>query len=56
MRHFFENVLGDSGAINIRDGFFGGRTGVECMHETAVPGESELDYFDVNSLYSSYKF
>ena len=56
MRHFFENVLADTGAINIRDGFFGGRTGVERMFEKSEPGESQLDYFDVNSLYSSYTF
>jgi hypothetical protein len=53
MRHHFENVLGDSGAINLRDGFFGGRTGVDKMYETSTTGESEISYFDVNSLYPS---
>jgi len=53
MREFFENVLADTGAINIRDAFFGGRTGVERMYAESVPGETEISYFDVNSLYPS---
>lgn len=49
MREFFENTF-DTGPLDPRDGFFGGRTGPVRMYYKPEPDEI-LKYYDIVSLY-----
>lgn len=54
MKKFFEQCH-DTGAINLRDGFFGGRTGVDKMYAEKEEGY-KIKYVDIQSLYPSVNF
>ena len=49
MKKKFENYI-DNGPIDIRSGFYGGRTGPLKLFHAAQPGE-RISYYDVTSLY-----
>ena len=51
MRRSFANYI-DKGPINLRDCFFGGRTGPLCLHYEA-DNQHKISYLDFNSLYPS---
>jgi hypothetical protein len=51
MAKFFEECKAD-GPIKVSDGFFGGRTNVECLFSTTVGNPNKvIAYRDVTSLY-----
>lgn len=52
MKEMFDHVLGDTGAIKLRDAFFGGRVEVQKLFAQS-DDEYEISYFDINSLYPS---
>ena len=48
-KEFYDSTF-DTGAIKIRDAFYGGRVGVERMHVQPTPGKSEIKWKDIKSL------
>jgi hypothetical protein len=51
MDKFFEECKAD-GPIKVSDGFFGGRTGPECLFSTTIDNPNKvIAYRDVTSLY-----
>jgi hypothetical protein len=51
MAKFFEECKAD-GPIKVSDGFFGGRTGPECLFSTTIDNPNKvIAYRDVTSLY-----
>jgi hypothetical protein len=51
MAKYFEECKAD-GPIKVSDGFFGGRTGPECLFSTTIGNPNKvIAYRDVTSLY-----